>query len=101
MKIYLSGAISADTNHEYKFNAAERLWKKQGAEVVNPVTLAKKLSRFGAKEYKDYLLYDLECLAKCDAIYMLKDWEFSPGARAEFEFAKACGIQFFYEAKGV
>jgi hypothetical protein len=36
-------------------------------------------------------------LALANAIYMLKDWRSSPGARAEHAFAKACKKEIIYE----
>lgn len=35
-----------------------------------------------------WLAGDLELLKRCDAIYLIRDWEKSSGARAEMRFAK-------------
>ncbi len=51
--------------------------------------------------YYETLLYDMSRIHLCDAIYMLKDWTFSPGARAEHEFAKAIGLKIMYEEEYV
>ena len=37
----------------------------------------------------------------CDAIYLLKGWEHSRGANAEFAVAKALGMTFYYEGRSL
>lgn len=39
--------------------------------------------------HKLFLQNDYEILSRCNAIYMLKDWEWSPGARSELAFVEA------------
>ena len=114
MKVYISGkigevVISEDTRE--KFDAAEKMLQDKGYRVFNPTD---KVWVYGLQEnhrntvwiigkdivmpFYDYcLLKDLQRLALCDAIYMLKDWRMSPGARAEHSFAEAVGKRFFFE----
>jgi hypothetical protein len=40
---------------------------------------------------------DLDVLAGCDAIYMLKGWEDSKGANLEMKMAEYLGMDVFYE----
>lgn len=43
------------------------------------------------------LLWDMHNLALADAIYLLRDWQDSPGAKAEYAFAKACNKEIMFE----
>jgi hypothetical protein len=47
----------------------------------------------GQHRYGCYLMMDLLALARCDAIFLLRGWQESPGARAERAFAEALGLQ--------
>jgi len=40
---------------------------------------------------------DIRALLECDAIYMLRGWEQSAGARCEHLVAAMCGIEIMYE----
>lgn len=119
--IYISGKIgesqlSATTIE--KFKTAEDKLLNEGWDVCNPTspafqydaqtTIAEserdyRESGFGVFNWYAWLLmYDLHMLAVCDAIYMLEDWQESPGATAEYAYAKACGKEIIYagEASG-
>ena len=98
-----------------KFAEAEELfvhngYVHNGYEVVNPageahqeqVCLAVMIAKdkWPNEEVKDYtvaLAFDIHTLAMCDAIYMLRDWRWSAGAKAELAFAKATGMEIIYE----
>ena len=92
-----------------KFAEAEELFVHNGYEVVNPageahqeqvclaVMIAKDQYPNGVKDYTVALAYDIHVLATCDAIYMLRDWRWSAGAKAELAFAKATGMEIIYE----
>jgi hypothetical protein len=47
--------------------------------------------------YTYALLRDMMALSCKDAIYLLRDWKESPGARAERVFCLAVGKRFFFE----
>lgn len=110
--IYISGKIGEETLSEAtkrKFELAEKTLTALGWIVINPcsdrihqrTTQLVERSReawdtatcgeFDA--YTAYLTHDIQMLAKCSAIYLLHDWEQSPGAKAEYQFAKACRKQ--------
>lgn len=114
--IYISGKmgekrLSARTIG--KFSVAQERLLKDGWAVINPASAAfqKDAKRHVAIEEKKWqeldfgnfdwyawlLLYDMHSLALCDAIYMLNDWEESPGATAEYYYAKACGKEIIFE----
>lgn len=46
---------------------------------------------------KVWLDGDIEMLRRCDAIYMLRDWDDSVGARAEHEMALKLGLEIIYQ----
>lgn len=66
----------------------------QGYNVINPCDISL---------YEDFLTYEqflhidyalIDCV---DAIYMLKDWNDSNGARLELNYAKGKGKEILYE----
>lgn len=94
MKIYISGPISNDDWHEAHFAKAERYLKDMGYETVNPVSdgLAGK-----GVTYKEYIDSDLQLLAECEGIFMLRGWQRSNGARLEHTYAKTTGMWIRYQ----
>ena len=106
MKIYISGKIGEEIPSPEtlaKFKAAEDMLKGKGFEVFNPTTsglgiLAESLAQMnGTTFYEEILLLDLQELKKCDAIYMLSDWVWSPGALIETDYARAIGIKRYWQ----
>ena len=111
MKIYISGKIGemviSDKTRE-KFEKAEKRLKAEGHEVINPACHDFQVmvttwvdaivdSGFDQDYYAETLLQDLDWLKKCDAIYLLSDYQDSPGALVELAFARAIGIDIIYE----
>lgn len=100
-RIYISGAMTNDPLHEYKFNAAEKILKESYDTVINPVKLSKDVvSTIKDPNYMDFLIYDISMMRNCKNIFMLKGWEQSPGARAEHAVATACGMNIIYQVCG-
>ena len=95
MTVYISGKITGDKNYKAKFRRAEEKILENGDEAVNPakVTLNKDAT------WADYMKYDLHALLVSDAIYMLKGWRFSKGARLERYVAKKLKLKIIYEKK--
>lgn len=80
MKIYISGKISGLKIEKVKekFFKAEIMLISLGYIPVNPIYV----SPFDeSKGWHDYMVDDISALLKCEAIYMLKDWGQSRGAR--------------------
>jgi nitrogenase molybdenum-iron protein alpha/beta subunit len=86
MKVYIAGAISNNPNYKEQFAEAEEFLKKIGYTVLNPV---KNLGF----EYKDYIDMGLCELMKCDAIYLLPNYQESQGAMLEYQYAITVGLK--------
>ena len=95
MRVYISGAITADKGYYRKFLNAEIELKKKGFEVVNPARVAKSLPK--ALEYEDYMRIDWALIEVCDSICLLKDWETSAGSKREKEYAEQLGKKIIYQ----
>ena len=91
MKVYLSGKITGDSNYSQKFSTMTEELLSYGYVVFNPAVLPDGF------EYSDYMALDLLILSRCDAIFLLRDWKNSPGARLEYEEAKRLGLQVLTE----
>lgn len=93
MKVYISGAITGDSNYKEKFQKAKKDLEANGYRAVNP-------AEFELPEgatWEDYMKQDLALLLNCDGIYMLKDWKQSRGARIEQFLAQELHLQILYE----
>ncbi len=119
-KIYISGKIGEDTPSEatiLKFKRAENMLKSKGFEVFNPCSelwqceLKKKykedtrdfapfLDGHNPSFYAYALLRDMMAMSIKDAVYFLKDFHLSPGAKNEFYYAKATGMKLYFEDEG-
>ena len=116
MKIYISGKIGEEVLSEAsrrKFVRAETMLREKGAEVFNPAderwqrTLRREYeqdeyvkSPWLTGKFPDFyaycLLRDLMVLSTKDAVLFLEDWRQSPGATAEYYFAKAIGKRMYF-----
>lgn len=114
--IYISGKMGEKVLSEAtvkKFEVAQEKLVNEGWAVINPASPVfqrsaqkhveieeKKWQNLKHGEFDLYawlLLWDMHSLALCDAIYMLSDWKDSPGATAEYYYAKACGKEIIFE----
>ena len=125
MRVYISGRMTGypDLNRP-AFDAAEKRLTARGHFVINPhdltpifgtaEELAESFKIFYAIEGKDnYVLKeeldrraslaravmdaDLAAVRSCDAIYLLRGWESSRGAKKELAEALAHGLQVMQE----
>ena len=83
MLIYISGAITNDFDHRKKFETAKTYLMKKGHEVINPVEVGDELPLL---KHEQYLHIDKSLIDICDAVYFLKDWGSSEGAREEYGY---------------
>lgn len=83
MIIYLSGPIS-DRLETYKeeFGAAYDNLKAYDHVIISPHFLP-----LGLNKHQDYMNIAHESLKAADAIYLLRGWQHSPGARVELKWA--------------
>jgi hypothetical protein len=96
MKCYISGKISGLPQEEAfnKFEKAEKDVEHLGYKPVNPMKLCPFNKDF---EWEDYMEKDIGALLRCKAIYMLKDWGNSKGARCEYALAKELDLKIIFE----
>ena len=111
MRVYISGKIGEEVISEAtreKFARAERMLERhfntEFDMIVNPASEAFQDAMRQAFEWRelrrnlpDILLFDLQWLRTCDAIYMLADWTDSDGANVELDFARATKKRIFWE----
>lgn len=71
-----------------KFAQAARQIEAFGHTPVNPFDNGLDVSA----EWEQQMVKDIELLMGCDAIYLLKDWEKSRGARIEEHIARECEL---------
>lgn len=94
LKIYLSGKISGLVIEDAfdKFEWYEN-YLSQKFTVINPMKLK---PAFGLHYWPFYMLRDLWELHRCDAIFLLPDWQDSKCAKIEKRFAEWCWIEVVY-----
>ncbi|EJB5693475.1 DUF4406 domain-containing protein [Escherichia coli] len=93
MKIYIAGPMTGypDYNRTAFFSKAKELMEV-GHIVLNPALLPAGLCQ---SEYMDICL---AMVRSANAVYLLKGWEESFGARAEHELAQKLGLNVIYES---
>lgn len=98
MKIYIAGKITGEPRMEMKakFNHAAEQLSKQGHETFIPSVLP----AYDDVSHADYLHVCFGMIDICDAIYMLKDWQRSKGARMELQYAADWRKKILYEDAG-
>ena len=103
--IVVSGAYQAETFYQVQENielakwAAIKLWK-QGFMVFCPHLNTANFERY-IKGQSIFLRGSLEIITRLipgrDALYMLKNWKSSFGAKCELRLAKRMGLRIYYE----
>lgn len=106
MKFYIAGPMTGHKNLNFPaFDAAKAKLTKLGQQVVSPADIAREegwVNHDGTEHDKPpaaalFVRRDLDHLYDCTAIYMLKGWEKSVGARAEHAVAVWLGLEIMYE----
>lgn len=117
MRIYCSGPITNIPDHNRAaFDAAAKRLREQGHFVINPAELSLTFGTADAVARSFNDLYDkqerhicrpdswtrlaqcvmdadLAAVRSCDAIYLLRGWENSRGAKKELAEAVRCGLE--------
>lgn len=108
-KIYIAGPMSGIEDHNKpEFLAAEEylvaLFQGEQPEIFNPINheaslmVQKGLVRDTQEAYRMCMAIDCDWICKhCTLMYMLKGWEHSKGAMAEWTLAKCLGIRIEYQ----
>ena len=95
MRLYISGPITGTSDAKERFEAAALRISRMGNIPINPEPIGRLvMPKAGGLEY---MTIDLLVLEFTDAIYMLRGWEDSRGARMELMKAKAHNMPVFYE----
>jgi hypothetical protein len=98
--IYVAGKYRAETQEGVDANikkardAAIKLWK-QGWAVICPHLNTAHFD--GEAPDEVWITGDLEILSRCDAIFLMNNWQQSAGAKLERERALELGLVMWYE----
>lgn len=98
--IYISGKMRGLKKQTYEAHfrkAVNELIIMHGvhpSRIINPCYIGNALKAF---HDDDILRLDLIILERCNAIYMLNNWEDSRGAKAEKQKAEELGLKIYYE----
>jgi hypothetical protein len=111
MRVYIAGPIAGrpDGNRSAFLNAAVMLGGL-GHVAVNPHEVVPEThwglcpdgpeaGEGGTHTAPCYMRADLKAMLTCEAIYLLRGWELSSGARTEFETARAAGLRLMYQGR--
>ena len=93
---YISGPITGTDDYKSRFEKAEYDVFRSGFYAINPVKVAMTLPSSFDRE--KYLEVDFKLLKLSDAIYLLKGWEKSEGAKAELEYALRNNMHIMLES---
>lgn len=112
-RVYISGKIGEEVISDAtrrKFARAEEMLRAKGFELCNPASdrrqrlvrysMTMEMSKHGYSGdfYSLALMTDIVSIWRdCDAVYFLDDWRQSPGATAEYYFARAVGKRMFWQ----
>lgn len=84
------------------FDRARDYLRASGHDVVSPADMDRELgfdetlNSLEGFDLKDALRRDIDAIFECDGIFLLKGWEDSRGANAEWGLAKALDLHIFY-----
>ena len=95
--VYIAGPMSGiDKNNFPAFDKAAETLRRAGWDVINPPELFRQ--RLGgrgnltAAELDKLMAEELDIVKTCHAIYLLRGWENSPGAKRELRTALEFGL---------
>ena len=93
MTVYISGKITDDKNYRAKFAKAKTNLEAQNYNVINPADVGE----YTFLTYEQLMHIDFALIDCVDAIFMLKDWQSSKGARMELQYAADFQKEIIYE----
>lgn len=83
MKVYISGAVSSDPEYLDHFQRTAIAIRQEGHLVMSPSCLP-----FGF-DYEEYIHVCFAMIDVCDAVYLMHNWQESPGACREKLYAES------------
>ena len=94
MKWYIAGPMRGYPGLNFEsFNVAAKALQMLGYSVINPV----ELNPDPEADYIECMRIDLKALCDCDGIYLLRGWEKSEGANAEYQVAKMLKLNVWFQ----
>jgi hypothetical protein len=99
IRIYIAGPMRGIENCNYPafYKVEELLDSQKCYEVVNPARMDDEEGIGQQSEYKEALKRDIDEIFEVDAMYMMRGWEKSEGARVEHALAVYLGLYIQYE----
>lgn len=101
MKVaYIAGGMQGYADHNFpSFFAAEHVLKRRGWNVINPATLSQQIGLNNPVEM--FLKQDfLAIIQRCDAIFLLPDWQYSQGAVGEVRIGRLLKMPIYHVKSG-
>ena len=97
MRYYIAGPMAGyeDLNRA-AFDVAKARLIEAGHDVISPADISRALP-LGENEMRAIALLDIHAMLQCGAVFMLRRWEASRGARAEHAVALWTGIRIHYQ----
>lgn len=96
-KVYISGPISNNPNYAIEFTNAKAVLTSNDYIAIDPSIPDATYNDMPKRmAWKMYMIRDIAWLYECTAIYMLKGWEHSKGARIEHWLAIRKGMTVLY-----
>lgn len=90
MKVYIAGPMTGIENFNFpEFEAAEDRLRRLGHYPISPHWNG---DEDGDAGWANYMRRDIPWLLSCDAIYLLRGWDKSKGARLEARIALELGM---------
>lgn len=94
MRIYIAGPMTGHPDFNYPaFKAAAAMLRAEGYVVENPAENPNP----ACKSWAGYMRMAIAQLVTCDAIYLLKGWEQSKGARIECDLARDLELAMLFQ----
>jgi len=89
--VYIAGAISSPDaatllQNIHRFSVVENAMIRDGFAPINPASDATSVG-LGGVTYEMVLERDRALIERCDAVYFMKGWKDSPGAKSEHRWA--------------
>lgn len=97
MRIYISGPMTGTEGYMERFANVEKVLRERNpdADIINPAKVLAPLPE--GTSWGQYMDVALSVLRGCDAVFLLKGWEWSKGTQIERLYAKGCGMEVIEE----